>query len=288
MRLKVLMGLSALALAAQAFSATLTWNFDADEIGKVPAKFIWESTGEALPLAQFTVVEDVGPKNTAGNKVVKMTKYEAGAAYAENHLCWTKDVSVINGTIEVDNKVTLPAENAYSGGLAWRIKDKNNYYCVRYKTTDSKISAMKVVNGTRTALSPNDATLVWAANTWYHLKVVFQGTSIKVYKGDNLIFEVTDSSLKDGGGVGLFQRGTDNISFWDNLQLTSSEITTNTIKPASFHAAGKVSVSNFHDRVFFDLLGKKNIPQSERTDMLNSKVFISKDGSIEINNRNFR
>lgn len=88
-------------------------------------------------------------------------------------------------------------ENAYPGILA-RYADNNNYYMFRLLPVSSNtVELSKVVGGTSTILATKtDFTM--DSNTWYTLRIVVSGSSIKCYIGTALIFDITDASLTSG------------------------------------------------------------------------------------------
>jgi len=82
-------------------------------------------------------------------------------------------------------------------GIVGRFVDNNNYYMLQMtKQGDNKIILSKKVAGTSTNLMTYSFTN--AVNTWYKLRMVFQGTSIKCYLNGTLIMSANDSSLTAG------------------------------------------------------------------------------------------
>jgi hypothetical protein len=93
-------------------------------------------------------------------------------------------------------------EDAYGGslaGLVFRYADVNNYYDAILDTAGT-LSLRKIVNGAVTVLQTETVT----ANllTTYELKVITNGTSIKVYLDTTLIIDTTDATFATGQ-VGL-------------------------------------------------------------------------------------
>lgn len=87
---------------------------------------------------------------------------------------------------------------AYPGILA-RFQDSRNFYYFQMQTT-SKLVFSKRVNGTDTTLKTVDYSM--SSNTWYTLKMVLTGSSIKGYivknGADTLVFDVTDTQFASG------------------------------------------------------------------------------------------
>ncbi|WP_258166508.1 fibronectin type III domain-containing protein [Paenibacillus sp. PCH8] len=92
-------------------------------------------------------------------------------------------------------------------GILPRFHDKSNYYYFQMQGPNNKLVLTKKVNGVDTPLKSVDYTL--AQNTWYTLKVVLSGSSIRGYIVDNgsdrLVFDVIDTSITSGT-VGIRNR----------------------------------------------------------------------------------
>lgn len=85
-------------------------------------------------------------------------------------------------------------------GILPRFQDKNNYYYYQMHVPTNKLVFSKKVNGTDTTLESVDYT--FSKNTWYILKVVLSGTSIRGYIVENgmdrLVFDLNDTSITTG------------------------------------------------------------------------------------------
>ncbi|MBB6024142.1 fibronectin type 3 domain-containing protein [Paenibacillus sp. JGP012] len=85
-------------------------------------------------------------------------------------------------------------------GILPRFQDKNNYYYFQMQVPNNKLFFTKKINGTDTTLQSVDYT--FSKNTWYTLKVVLSGTSIRAYIVDNgtdrLVFDLNDASIATG------------------------------------------------------------------------------------------
>ncbi len=75
-------------------------------------------------------------------------------------------------------KVQVPYTNA-NAGIAFRVKDANNYYMYRINSTAKTLELYKSINGTLTLVSSTDFTAV--PKQWYTLKAVVEGNTIKAY-----------------------------------------------------------------------------------------------------------
>jgi len=200
-----------------AFGATKTWNFDDRAAGTTPAGWKSESMNKTGLLATFEVVADAtAPGAIAGNKVLTV-KFAPETVYEDCHVFWNKEISFTDGTIEVDSKAI--ASDGYFGGMAFRIKDKDNYYAIRCGIRRSDIQLFKVTNGTRTTIG-YAATTPFSVDTWYHIKIIVNGTNITISVDGTQLLTTTDDSITVSGGVGLFQRAN-KIAFWDNFSVSN-------------------------------------------------------------------
>ncbi len=90
-------------------------------------------------------------------------------------------------------KVQKLTSGAFSGILV-RYTDAKNYYMLQLG--DGRFALSKMVGGTGTTLG--NYTFPVADKQWYTLRLVVEGSSIKGYADDKLVFDVTDSSLATG------------------------------------------------------------------------------------------
>ena len=118
-----------LCMVGVAFGATKTWNFDDIAAGATPAGWKSESINKTGLLATFEVVADATAPGAAADNKVLTVKFAPETVYEDCHAIWNKEISFTDGTIEVDSKAI--ASDGYFGGIAFRIKDKDNYYAIR-------------------------------------------------------------------------------------------------------------------------------------------------------------
>jgi hypothetical protein len=207
-------------LSGTASAGTRTWTFDDAAIGSLPAGWKTESMNKTNPLVTISVSADAtAPGATTANRVLKVASYDPGAAYADCHVCWTTNIAFENGSIEFDSKASVDT-NGYAGGVAWRIKDKNNYYAARYSAKEGSLNVFKIADGVRKSLGSGGKG-TFALDKWYHLKVVQNGSNISVSVDGKEVATATDTSITGPGGVGMFQRGNATICSWDNFSVTT-------------------------------------------------------------------
>jgi hypothetical protein len=199
---------------------TKTWIFDEVAIGSLPAGWKCETMNQTNPLVSITVAADAAaPGAGSVNRVLKVSSYDPGAGYADCHICWITNVAFADGTIEFDSKASVDT-NGYGGGVAWRIKDKDNYYAARYSAKEGNLNVFKITNGKRQSLgSGGKGTFI--LDQWHHVKVVQSGSNITVSVDGTAIATATDTSITGAGGVGVFQRSNATICSWDNFSVTT-------------------------------------------------------------------
>ena len=131
-------------------------------------------------------------------------------------------------TYQID--ITLSNEGVLGeniGGLIFRYTDTNNYYDVVLDSAKDKIILEKKLNGAFTQIASVSNTI--DIGTSYTPKVTVQGTSIKVYLGDVLKIDTTDSAFSTGKvGLKTYRASTsyDNVSVTDLASPTAFDIST--------------------------------------------------------------
>jgi hypothetical protein len=100
--------------------------------------------------------------------------------------------SSVSGDADISVRVKAVDPTAYPGLAARVSADNKNFYMLRIKPNESKISLGKVINDT--LKEPNNLTVSAPidVNKWYQLRMVLQGNNIKAYVDDQLLFDVTD------------------------------------------------------------------------------------------------
>ncbi len=90
-----------------------------------------------------------------------------------------------------------PFSGAYF--LIFRYQDNNNYYFARISPSEGNLDLYKTVDGLRTQLvAPTDSPAIQAGTATSRLRVVAQGSTIRLYANGQLMTEVADSSFSHG------------------------------------------------------------------------------------------
>lgn len=112
------------------------------------------------------------------------------------------------------------AGGAYPG-FYFRYQDTNNYYYFQMQLLNTLALSKRVGGAAAVTMSTSSYTMT--ANTWYTLKVVVKGSSIKCYIINNgvetLVFDVTDTDLTKGK---LAIRNKWQAFYMDDVSVTSA------------------------------------------------------------------
>lgn len=113
-------------------------------------------------------------------------------------------------------KTLSSSASDWQAGIIFRYQDIANYYY--FSISGSTIRLTKVLSGTPSVLWSQGQTFNF--DTWYKLKVVAAGTSLKVYLNDVLKIDQSDSSFASGYLGFLGQNSA--YYYLDSLHLESS------------------------------------------------------------------
>jgi hypothetical protein len=206
-------------LAAFAYAATQTVNFDTAVIGSVPAGWTvaMTHTGGAPKWEIFK--DDTAPSKP--NVLAQVSEDKTGGRFP---LAVFDQASFTDGSVAVKFKA-ISGSGDQAAGIVWRYKDPNNYYIVRANALEDNVVLYKVAGGTRTALAPKGtASNTYGVkqrvpkNSWCTLQVTFKGNSFAVFFDGKQIFEVEDSTFPGAGKVGLWTKA-DSVTYFDDFQI---------------------------------------------------------------------
>jgi hypothetical protein len=196
----------------QAPGTQLTYNFDSDTAGQLPARFHTAKTGGGSQEKWAVAAESTAPSKP--NVVVQMstdqTDYRFPLLIADEGAFQNLDLSVkfraVSGKVD------------RAGGLVFRLKDPNNYYIVRANALEDNYRLYHVVNGRRSQFA--GANLKVTSGEWHELRVEAVGNKISCYYDGNKKIEATDDTFKDAGKVGLWTKA-DSVTYFDDLKVTA-------------------------------------------------------------------
>lgn len=201
-------------------SKSFTYNFDADAVGGLPAKFQSALTGNGAPGHWAITADSSAPSqpNVLAQTSSDKTSYRFPLAIADEGSFRDLDLSVkfkpISGTVD------------QAAGLVWRLKDANNYYIVRANALEGNVVLYKVQNGKRTDLPLKGEGRTYGKKTavpsgqWSELRVLATGNLFEVFLNTQKLYEVEDNTFTEAGKVGLWTKA-DSVTYFDDLRVTA-------------------------------------------------------------------
>jgi len=185
------------------------WNFDRENVGKVPADWSIRQTNPSKAMATWQVIkEPTAPSHSNVMALTETKNYDGtfNLAIATNTSYKDLDLSV---------KVKpISGEEDQGGGPIWRCRDENNYYITRFNPLESNFRVYSVKNGRRRQLQ--SARVDTQPGTWYTVRVRMVGDHITCYLNGRKLLEATDDTFKDAGMIGLWTK-SDAVTRFDDL-----------------------------------------------------------------------
>lgn len=197
--LATVMLVAAFAVIAQAESV----DFDNATVGGAPPGWTATKTGTGSP--KWTVEKD----DTAPSKP-NVLKQSGVATYP---VCFRNDTNMKDGFVEVKFK-PISGKEDQAGGLAWRLKDANNYYVARANALENNVTIYTTINGRRSEKKRTEIKV--ASNAWHTLRVDFQGNHFTVTFDGKKALEWDDETFKDAGMVGVWTKA-DSVTLFDDF-----------------------------------------------------------------------
>ncbi len=188
------------------------WDFEDVAPGKLPAGWKVEATGRQNPLATWQVQED--KTAPSGSKVLALVKtnHRSGGTF---NLCWTNEVSFLNGEIEVAFKAVRGSIDQ-GGGIMWRVQDRNNYYVARFNPLEDNFRIYYVRDGIRRMIQ--SARIALKPGVWHVMKIVQKGNEYECFLNGSKLLAGRDGHFEKAGGVGLWTKA-DAVSSFDNYKV---------------------------------------------------------------------
>ena len=196
--------------AQQPAGSSFTYNFDADAVGALPAKFHNARTGKGAESKWVVMADPTAPSkpNVVAQTSADTTDYRFPLLIADEGSFKDLELSVrfkpVSG--EVDR----------AGGLVFRLKDANNYYIVRANALEDNYRLYHVINGSRRQFA--GANFKVTPGEWHELRVEAVGNKIICYYDGAKKIEATDDTFKDAGKVGLWTKA-DSVTYFDDLKV---------------------------------------------------------------------
>jgi len=196
----------------QSAGKEFVYNFDSDVVGNLPAKFHDTLTGQGEK-AQWVVKADPSAPsqpNVLAQTSTDKTDYRFPLAIADDGSFQDLDMRVKFKTVE--------GEVDRAAGMAFRLRDANNYYIVRANALEGNYRLYHVVKGRRVQFA--GANVKVASGEWHELRVECAGNHIICYYDNEKKIDATDETFKEAGKVGLWTKA-DSVTYFDDLRVTA-------------------------------------------------------------------
>ncbi len=191
---------------------TLSYNFDSDAAGKLPAGFHSALTGQGREGSWIVREDETAPSkpNALAQTSTDDTSYRFPMAILDEARLKDLDMSVkfkaISGSVD------------QAGGLVFRYRDHDNYYVVRANALEDNYRLYHVVDGRRRQFA--SASFRVTPNEWHVLRVECIGNQIRCYYDGELKIAASDETFKEAGKVGLWTKA-DSVTHFDDFTITA-------------------------------------------------------------------
>jgi hypothetical protein len=192
----------------QSSGATISYNFDSETPGAMPAKFHAARTGQGSEAKWAVMADPTAPSkpNVVAQTSTDKTDYRFPLLISDEGSFKDLELSVKFKAVagEVDR----------AAGLVFRLQDANNYYIVRANALEDNYRLYHVIKGSRRQFA--GANFRVTSGEWHELKVECVGNKIICYYDGQKKIEATDDTFKDTGKIGLWTKA-DSVTYFDDL-----------------------------------------------------------------------
>jgi pyruvate,water dikinase len=129
-------------------------------------------------------------------------------------LAIAKDSEVSEGTLRFKVKPVAGSVDQ-AGGLAFGIRNINNYFVLRVNALEDNVILFEYVNNKRLTRATVQKEIM--KDQWYLMKVEISGNTLKGYLDDELLMAYT-AERPLSGYVGLWTKA-DSVTFFDELTI---------------------------------------------------------------------
>lgn len=196
---------ASLPLASAAQDQKKLWNFDRDKTGAIAAGFtsevgVWKTVADESAPSRPNVLE----QSAKNERPVFNVTLASGTSYTN-----------VDITVKLQS---IAGEIDQGGGVVWRARDAKNYYIARYNPMEDNYRVYKVEDGRRTQLGTSD---VKRSEGWHTLRVTMTGERIECYYDGRKYLDVSDSTFKGAGKIGLWTKA-DAQTHFDDLTVSGN------------------------------------------------------------------
>ena len=193
---------------AQAKPHERQWAFDKEKVGAVPDGWrAGETNGNSKP-GKWEIVGD-GSAPTPPNAVALSRTENSGRTY---NLLLAEKTSFRDVEIRIKVRANDGREDQ-GGGPIWRAKDERNYYIARWNPLEDNFRVYYVKEGIRKQIG--SARVHLDAKGWHQIRIRNVGDKIIAEIDGKSLIEVTDSTFKDTGMIGLWTKADAATAFDD-------------------------------------------------------------------------
>jgi hypothetical protein len=195
-------------------SGEIVFNFDNNEIGKLPQNWVQAFTGRGNG-TEWKIVDD------NGNKV--MAQLSSDNPNYHFNIVVNNEISVKNVILKVKLK-GIAGKMDQGGGFVWRYTDANNYYVVRANPLEDNVVLYKVIDGKRTDLPVLGKGRTYGVdvdklgNDWNTLALKVTDDLFTVFLNNKELFKVKDQSIKNAGKIGFWTKA-DAVTYFDAFEI---------------------------------------------------------------------
>jgi hypothetical protein len=189
---------------------SMSTDFEAFEVGTLPKGFSTALTGGGGAVT-WLIKED--SKAASGKKVLAQTS--ADDTDYRFPLCIYDELSAKDVDVTVKFKA-VQGKVDRAGGIAVRLKDKDNYYLTRANALEDNVRFYKVDNGKRKQLAGADRKV--SSGEWHTLKLSAKGKHFEVSFDREKVIEYDDETFTDAGKVALWTKA-DSVTSFDDLSI---------------------------------------------------------------------
>ena len=187
------------------------WTFDDDKLGGPPPGWRICETNPTVSTATWKVAHDLLAPSRP--QVLALTRSENyGGTY---NLALAENSSYRDLDLRVRVKA-VRGEEDQGGGPVWRCQDENNYYVCRFNPLEGNYRVYVVRDGQRRQLK--SIKVETRRGRWYTVRVVMYGDFIKCYLDGVQMLQAADSTIAEGGHVGLWTKA-DAVTSFDDLEV---------------------------------------------------------------------
>jgi hypothetical protein len=159
---------------------------------------------DPLPQPVYLFNDDFEDGNTTGwttsggiwGLATDRTLALSNSATIADGLAYAGNLAMTDYTYEARVKAVQEGTSSTGIGLAFRVQDVNNLYWFNLRNPTQTVRLMKKLGGTWSQISSVNFAL--SLDTWYTIKVVVSGNSIRCFINGTEVISATDSTITNG------------------------------------------------------------------------------------------